>query len=84
MATKQLDIEKIIAEDFASKPEAALFLDKTERTLERWLQRGDGPPVTLIRKKPFFEKRALAEFKQKRERRATAKSASMTAVKGAR
>ena len=34
MAIK-LDIQKIIAEDFASKPEAALFLEKTERTLER-------------------------------------------------
>lgn len=68
MATKQLDIQKILAEDFASKPEAALFLEVAERTLERWIREEDGPKVTLIRKKQFFEKRALAEFKNRRER----------------
>jgi hypothetical protein len=66
---KQLDIQKIIAEDFDSKPEAALALDITERTLDRWLEQGNGPPVVLIRKRQFFDKRALAEFKQKRARR---------------
>jgi hypothetical protein len=69
MATKQLDIEKIVAEDFASKQEAALLLGIAERTLERWLQLDDAPQVTLIGKKPFFEKRALDEFKRKRQLR---------------
>ena len=62
---KNLDIQKILTEDFASRAEAALYLEIAERTLERWLLRDEGPPVTLIRKKQFFERRALAEFKQK-------------------
>jgi hypothetical protein len=73
LATKHLDIEKIIAEDFASKPEAALYLGVVERTLDRWVERDDGPPVTLIRKKQFFERRALAEFKRRREQRRVAR-----------
>jgi hypothetical protein len=66
---KQLDIQKILAEDFASKPEAALDLEVVERTLDRWIKQNAGPPVTLIRKKQFFERRALAEFKRQRVRR---------------
>lgn len=65
MATK--DIQKILAEDFASKQEAALFLEITERTLERYVRQNEGPPVTLLRKRQFFEKRALAEYKKRRE-----------------
>lgn len=65
--SRQVDIQKIIATDYASKPEAALFLEVTERTLERWVREDDAPPVILIRKKLFFEKRALAEYKRRRE-----------------
>jgi predicted site-specific integrase-resolvase len=67
MATKTVDIQKIINEDFDSRAEAAVFLEIAERTLERWIRMGIGPPVTLIRKKQFFERRALAEFKRKRK-----------------
>jgi|ERR1039458_5080037 hypothetical protein len=66
---KHLDIEKIIAEDYASKPEAALDLKVVERTIDRWLEQNAGPPVTLIRNKKFFERRALAEFKRQGERK---------------
>jgi hypothetical protein len=64
-----LDIQRIINDDFASRPEAALQLEVAERTLERWLKQGDGPPVTWLRKKQFFERGALAEFKRKRQER---------------
>lgn len=66
MASKHLDIEKILAEDFASKAEAALDLNVDVRTVDRWIANGTAPPVTLIRKKPFFERRALADFKRRR------------------
>ena len=65
----QLDIQKILVEDFASKQEAALELDVVERTLDRWIEQNAGPPVTLICKKQFFERRALAAFKRRRERK---------------
>lgn len=67
MATKTLDIQKILNENFLSRPEAAIYLDVSERTLERWIKLNAGPPVVLIRKKPFFERAALAEFKRKRK-----------------
>jgi hypothetical protein len=69
MATKTVDIQKIINEDFTSRAEAAVYLDIAERTLERWIKLNVGPPVTLIRKKQFFERRALAEFKRKKAAR---------------
>jgi len=67
--SRQINIQKILQHDFASKPEAALYLEVVERTLDRWIEQDDGPPVTLIRKKQFFDKRALADFKRQRELR---------------
>jgi predicted site-specific integrase-resolvase len=65
--SRQIDIQKILAHDFAAKAEAALDLQVAERTLDRWLAKGDGPPATLIGKRRFFEWRALAEFKKQRK-----------------
>jgi len=64
----KLDIQKIIAEDFASKPEAAVLLEVAQRTLDRWLLEQRGPEPIMIRKRIFFEKTALAKFKQKLDR----------------
>jgi hypothetical protein len=50
----ELDIQKILNEQFASRPEAALDLQIAERTLERWLKAGEGPPVTWLRKRQFL------------------------------
>jgi hypothetical protein len=66
---QQLDIQKILAEDFASKAETALELNVDVRTVDRWIANGTAPPVTMIRNKAFFERRDLAEFKRQRERK---------------
>ena len=62
---KHQNIEKIIAEQFASRIEAAVYLNRCERTLVRWTKEGNGPPVTMIRRQQFFERAALAAFKKK-------------------
>jgi hypothetical protein len=69
---KHLDIEKIIEEQFASRIEAASFLGCCERSLDRWVKEGTGPPVTMIRRRQFFEREALAAFKKKSGKRALA------------
>jgi predicted site-specific integrase-resolvase len=68
MATKTLDIQKIINEDFCTRAEAAVYLEVAERTLENWVRQGIAPPVTLIRKRQFFERTALAEFKRRKRK----------------
>jgi hypothetical protein len=67
--TKTVDIQKIINKDFCSRPEAAVYLNIAERTLERWIKLNIGPPVTLIRKRQFFDRRALAAFKRRKAAR---------------
>jgi hypothetical protein len=68
MAT-ELSIQQIIDEDFFDQAECGVYLKKTPRTLERWEQLGIGPKITLIRKKRFYEKRAVFEWERKKKKR---------------
>jgi hypothetical protein len=67
MAT-ELSIQQIIDEDFFDQAECGMHLGKTPRTLDRWEKLGIGPPVTLIRKRRFYEKRAVFEWERQQER----------------
>ena len=69
MAT-ELNIQKIIAEDFWSEPECAVQLEVDQRTLQRWEREGHAPPVTMIRKRRFFERRAVLMWQKQRQKRA--------------
>ena len=67
MAT-ELSIQQIIDEDFFDLAECGVYLKKAPRTLERWERLGIGPPVTLIRKKRFYEKREVYAWEREQKR----------------
>jgi hypothetical protein len=66
MAT-ELSIQQIINEDFFDQAECGVRVKKTPRTLERWEKLGIGPPITLIRKKRFYEKAGVFEWEHQRQ-----------------
>jgi hypothetical protein len=65
---KKLSIQQIIDDDFFDAAECGIDIKVTTRTLERWAKLGIGPPVTWLRKRPFYEKSAVAAWKKSREK----------------
>jgi hypothetical protein len=50
--------EKLLA-DFLPKRDAAAELNICERTLDRWRQLGEGPPITKIGRRIYYRRPAL-------------------------
>jgi hypothetical protein len=68
---------RAVETDYLSKVEAAAHIKRDTRTLDRWFALGQGPPVTLISGRRYYDKkkflRWLIEREQKPVRRAAAK-----------
>jgi hypothetical protein len=63
-APRPKDIVKALNEGFFTEAEYALRRDVCPRTLQRELARGVGVKPTIIRKKRYYEKRAVYEFEK--------------------
>jgi hypothetical protein len=59
-----------LLDDFLSRPELAAELRVTERTVIRWCDRGEGPPITKLGRRPVFSRTAVAEWLVNRQGRA--------------
>jgi phage terminase Nu1 subunit (DNA packaging protein) len=53
---------------YFTKAELAAELDRTVRTIDRWLAIGEGPPVTLLGREQIFRKDSVAAWLASRER----------------
>jgi hypothetical protein len=48
--------------DYLTRPELAAELLVTPSTLDRWAERGEGPPVTKMGNKPLYHRPAVAAW----------------------
>jgi hypothetical protein len=62
---KAKDIDKLISDNFFSELEYALMKGVCPRTLQRDAIRGTGVPPTIIRKKRYYEKKAVFELERR-------------------
>jgi predicted DNA-binding transcriptional regulator AlpA len=53
--------------DYISRTELAAELGICERTLIRWTDLGQAPPVTKLGRRPMFRRVAVAEWLARRE-----------------
>jgi hypothetical protein len=53
---------------YFTKAQLAAELDRTVRTIDRWLAIGEGPPVTLLGREQLFKKNSVAAWLASRER----------------
>jgi predicted site-specific integrase-resolvase len=59
-------IENILA-DFLTQDEAAAELKVRRRTLDRWRQLGDGPPITKLGRRVLYRRKSLEAWLRARE-----------------
>ena len=67
-----------ILSDYLSRPELAVDVDRSIRTLERWESKRIGPPVTRIGKTPYYRKDAVRDWLLNQERRTVRRRAEQT------
>ena len=67
-ALEQSVPEKLLAH-FLPKAEAAAELDVCERTLDRWRTLGEGPPITKIGRRVYYQRPTLRAWLCAREQR---------------
>jgi hypothetical protein len=53
--------------DYVSRTELAAELGVCERTLIRWTDLGDAPPVSRIGRRPMYRRTAVKEWLARRE-----------------
>jgi hypothetical protein len=58
-----------LSEKYLTKSEAARFLDKCDRTLDRWRKLKIGPPVTHIGRQIMYRRAALEIWLLSKEER---------------
>ena len=56
-----------ILQDYISRPKLAAELNICERTLIRWTDLGDAPPITKIGRRPMYRCQAVKEWLARRE-----------------
>jgi hypothetical protein len=57
----------IISQDYYTRTELAAELQVCERTLIRWEQRGEGPTITQISRRPLYRKVTVTAWLTSRE-----------------
>jgi DNA-binding transcriptional MerR regulator len=60
--------EKLLA-DFLTPDEAAAELKVCVRTLDRWRRLGEGPPITKLGRRTFYNRSSLLAWLRAREHR---------------
>lgn len=55
--------------DYMTRPELAVHLGVCERTLIRWCDRGEGPPMTKLGQRPLFRRQSVEAWLAAREAR---------------
>jgi hypothetical protein len=56
-----------ILEDYLTRDQLAAELNVCWRTVKRWTDRGEGPPVTRIGQTPYYRRTSVAEWLRSRE-----------------
>ncbi len=56
-----------LLDDYQSREELAEELDKSPRTIDRWLRLGEGPPVTRVGRKVMFRRSSTRAWLQNLE-----------------
>jgi excisionase family DNA binding protein len=59
-----------LLDDYLTRDELAKELKVSWRTIIRWCERGDGPPVVKVGRRPMFKRSSVAAWLDKREGRA--------------
>ena len=57
----------ILSSEYYTRTELAAELSLCERTLIRWQQRGEGPALTLIGRRPLYKRATVAAWLATRE-----------------
>jgi hypothetical protein len=60
----------VVLADYMSRAELAAELGICTRTLIRWQQRGEGPPITHVGQRPMYRRASVAAWLARREDRA--------------
>jgi Helix-turn-helix domain len=65
------NVSDTILADFLTQEKAAAELKICERTLDRWRQLGEGPPITKLGRRILYRRSSLQAWLRTRERRGT-------------
>jgi hypothetical protein len=64
-----MDAKTSLLDGYATEPELARELKRSERTLIRWRVMREGPPVTFVGRTPMYNLASAREWLRARERR---------------